>query len=102
MMEAVDAALEFTDGLDFAAFRQNREKLFAVVRALEVLGEAANRVPVEVRERHPRIPWREMIATRNKVFHEYFGVDSEVVWRTVREDLPSLRPLLKALLDSEP
>lgn len=101
MLEAVQAALEFIDGVDLATFRSNREKLFAVVRALEVLGEAANHVPDAVKARHADLPWREMIATRNKVIHEYFGVDAEVVWRTVREDLPGLEDRLRAVVEKE-
>ena len=71
--------------------KDDERTLLAVVRALEVIGEAAKRIPKDFRDRYPRIPWRGMTGMRDKVIHEYFGVDAEVVWRTVREDLPPLR-----------
>jgi uncharacterized protein with HEPN domain len=80
--------LEETPTLD--DLKKDERTLLAVVRALEVIGEAAKRIPVDFRDRYPRIPWRGMTGMRDKVIHEYFGVDAAVVWRTVREDLPSL------------
>lgn len=101
MLDAVRAAREFTAGIDYAAFCSSREKQFAVVRALEVLGEAANHVPEAVRKRHANLPWREMIAMRHKVVHEYFGVNLEIVWRTVVDELPALESAVAAIVEAE-
>jgi len=96
-----DAALkvyEFTNGMDLASFQRDERTVFAVVRALEVIGEAANRIPNTVQERYPNVPWRDMVDMRNKVIHDYFGVDVEVVWRTVCEDIPPLRAAIAEVL----
>ena len=69
----------------------------AVVRNLEIIGEAANNIPEETTDKYPEIPWREMISMRNKVLHEYFGVDEEILWQTITNDLPPLKKQLKNL-----
>ena len=80
--------------------QKDERTLLAVVRALEVIGEAAKRIPKDFRDRYPRIPWRGMTGMRDKVIHEYFGVDAAVVWRTVREDLPPLRESIAQALST--
>lgn len=80
--------------------QKDERTLLAVVRALEVIGEAAKRIPKDFRDRYPRIPWRGMTGMRDKVIHEYFGVDAAVVWRTVREDLPPLRESIAQALSN--
>jgi len=96
--EAAGLALSFVAGVDLDTFAENREKLFAVTRALEIVGEAARQVPLELQQRYPHLPWQEMIGMRNVVIHEYFGVDPEVIWRTVHEDLPQLHTALDEIL----
>lgn len=88
---------EFTQGLDFNAFAQDRKTVNAVVRSLEVMGEAAKRIPAETREKYPKIPWKKITSMRDKLIHEYSGVDLEIVWGVVKEELPPLKPLLELL-----
>ena len=90
--------LEDTATLD--DLQKDERTLLAVVRALEVIGEAAKSIPQDFRDRYPRIPWRGMTGMRDKVIHEYFGVDAAVVWRTVREDLPPLRESIAQVLSN--
>ena len=87
-------ALAFVSGLDFPTFAADEKTAYAVVRALEILGEATKRIPQAVRNRHPDVPWRAMAGIRDKLIHDYFSVNAEMVWKTVAEDLP---PLLKQL-----
>lgn len=79
-------------------FVADDKTIFAVVRALEIVGEAAKRIPQEVRDQHSEIPWREMTGMRDKLTHDYFGVNVEVVWKTVIEDLPDLATKIQAML----
>ncbi len=91
-------AEQFVAGLDFAAFCANEEKVFAVIRALEVIGEAARHLPLSLRRRYAEIPWRNVIGMRNILIHGYFGVDVEVIWKTVHESLPPLRAVAEQML----
>lgn len=72
---------------------------FALVRAVEIVGEAAAKVSVETRQLAPGIPWREAVGIRNRLIHAYFEVDLDVLWRTAQDDLPQLHQSLQALLD---
>ena len=98
MLEHARLAVEFTAGSDRTAFDSDRQKQFAVVRALEVVGEAAKMVPLETRALAPNIPWKQITAMRDKLIHHYFGVDIEIVWTSVREDVPQLVNELTELL----
>jgi uncharacterized protein with HEPN domain len=80
------------------ALHEDERTLLAVVRALEVVGEAARQIPTAFRKRHPEIPWRGMTGMRDKVIHAYFGVDVQVVWKTVHQDLPPLVDNMRRLL----
>jgi uncharacterized protein with HEPN domain len=94
ILEAIWRIQEYSAGLDFSAWQQDQKTVDAVIRNFEIIGEAANHVPDEVQERFPKIPWAKMRGIRNVLIHEYFGVDIEVVWRTIQDDLPGLKMLL--------
>ena len=70
----------------------------AVIRNLEVIGEAVRSLPPELKRRHPKIPWRSITALRNVLIHEYFGVDLEIVWRVVQRRIPTLKCHVEAML----
>jgi uncharacterized protein with HEPN domain len=85
--------------LSAAAFEADEKTVYAVIRALEVIGEAAKKIPAEVRDRYPDVPWRSMAGLRDKLIHDYLRVNIEVVWKTVREDLSALPPRLAQIID---
>ncbi|MBE7385482.1 MAG: DUF86 domain-containing protein [Leptolyngbya sp. SIO1E4] len=84
----------FTDGIDFNEFRENREKVLAVVKSIEILGEATKKIPDEVRRAHPQVAWRSITGMRDMLVHEYWGIDMAVVWSTVEEGIPSLKAVI--------
>lgn len=101
MLEAAQKAEEFVQGVDAESFAANDEKVFAVIRALEIIGEAARKVPGEVRRHYADVPWREIAGMRDKLIHDYFVVDLRRVWETVKADLPALRSRLAEVLTEE-
>jgi uncharacterized protein with HEPN domain len=98
IVDAITAIDSYTAGLTREQFFADRLRLDAVIKNLTVIGEAAGRMPIDITEASPEIPWSRMRGMRNVVVHEYFGIDEEVLWGTVTDDLPPLLPLLTALL----
>ena len=90
IIDACGKARGFVDDVSFDSFSENPEKQFAVIRALEIVGEAVKHIPETVRVRHPEIPWREVAGMRDKLIHGYFRVNIHLIWQTVQRDLPSL------------
>jgi uncharacterized protein with HEPN domain len=99
MIDAADAMAAFVAGRAREDLESDQMLLFAVVRAIEVLGEAASRVSADVRESAPEVPWAAIVAMRNRLIHGYFDVDATLVWKTATEEIPDLLPKLRALRD---
>ena len=91
---------DYTAGLDKADFVASPISYDATLRNLELIGEAATHVPETVRDAHPEIPWREIVGTRNRLIHAYPGIDNDIVWDIVCNDVPALLPALRTLLDT--
>ncbi|MFB0516606.1 MAG: DUF86 domain-containing protein [Candidatus Neomarinimicrobiota bacterium] len=98
IQEAAEKAQQFIEGLDFEDFAKDEKTVFATVRALEIIGEAAKHVPEEVRRQYPDIPWRDMAGMRDKVIHEYFGVNLRRVFDTVHQELPHIHDAFVRIL----
>lgn len=97
MVEASQAAIQFVSGRQRSDLQTDQMLLFAVIRAIEVLGEAANRVSEEVRLANTSIPWKAIVGMRNRLIHAYFDVDTDMVWETVQTEIPAVLPHLQAL-----
>jgi uncharacterized protein with HEPN domain len=98
IINAMEKIADFTRDADFDTFAGNAMSVDAVIRNLEVIGEAARHIPAEIEAKHPDVGWQEMRAIRNILIHEYFGIDLTIVWQTIREDLPSVMPKLRRIL----
>ena len=95
--ESIDRIEEYTRGMSFEDFSKDQKSIDAVARNLEIMGEAANRLPDEFKESHSDIEWYKIIGLRHRIVHEYFGVDLDIVWRILQKDLPELRRSLSGL-----
>jgi uncharacterized protein with HEPN domain len=91
-------AEQFIQGMTYEQFVADKKTVNAILRSIEVIGEAAKRVPDDVRAQYPQIPWKEMAGMRDKVIHLYFSVDNETVWLVVKEHIPSLQPLIEQIV----
>ena len=97
MIDFAGKVLAYTDGLDQAGFVSSELTYDATLRNLELIGESATHIPDKVRATHSEIPWRMIIATRNRLIHGYLGIDDDTLWSIIRDDVPELLPLLIAL-----
>ncbi|NWF77936.1 MAG: DUF86 domain-containing protein [Chloroflexi bacterium] len=96
--DSIDAIEEFVKGMEFEDFTKDRKTIFAVVRCIEIIGEATKNIPKSIKSKCPEIPWKDIAGMRDKVIHEYFGVDLKVVWKTVKEDIPPIKSLIQNAL----
>ena len=99
ILESIEKIEKFIKGFEFDDFSKDDKTIYAVIRALEIIGEATKNLPDSLKEEHPEVPWRKMTGTRDKVIHGYFGVDLEVIWRTITRNIPILKPLIKDILN---
>ncbi len=90
---------KFTEGMSYAQFVKDDKTASAVVRKLEIIGEATKNIPYEIRQKYKSLPWSDMAKMRDKVAHFYFGIDYEIVWKTVKESLPLIKPEVERMLN---
>jgi len=97
LTEACGDILAFTEGMSYSDFVNDKKTINAVIRCLEVIGEATKKLPASLKDRYPKVPWKQMAGMRNKLVHEYFGVDKQMVWQVVEKHIHDLLILTKEI-----
>ena len=102
ILECIGRIEQYVAGLQVDAFKTSQITVDATVRNLEVIGEASRNIPEDVKEAHPELEWAKIVGLRNRVIHEYFGVDLDIIWQIASDDLPALLRQLDAILTRDP
>ncbi|MEA2046305.1 MAG: DUF86 domain-containing protein [Euryarchaeota archaeon] len=101
ILDAIDLIDEYLREVGYDEFMNNRMFQDAVIREIEIIGEATKNLSLVVRNEYPNIPWKKIAGMRDKLIHGYFGVDPDAVWETARKDIPMLREKIARIIDSE-
>ncbi len=94
-------ACAYLQNISFAEFVKDGKTVRAVIRSLEIIGEAASKISVEFRNKNPDIPWQKIIGMRNRLIHVYFDTDYQIIWKTINDNLPSLMEKIKPILKGD-
>lgn len=101
ILDSGRAIIEFVKGLDLEEFSKDRKTSSAVIREFEIIGEAVGKLPDDLKSRRPDIEWQDIKDFRNLLVHEYFGVDLEIVWKIIQNDLPALMDAVREWVDHQ-
>ncbi|MDI6734950.1 MAG: DUF86 domain-containing protein [bacterium] len=94
ILDATNDIEKFIKGLDFESFSRDRKTVYAVIRAIEIMGEATKNIPDAVRSNYPEVPWKQITGMRDKLIHGYFGIDMMTLWKAATQDAPKLKALI--------
>jgi uncharacterized protein with HEPN domain len=100
ILECIDLVETYISGLELADFEEQQQTQDAVLRRIEIIGEAVKNLPEDLREANPTVPWKRIAGTRDKVIHDYLGVDVELIWNVAKNLLPELRAQVQTILAS--
>lgn len=98
ILESIELIETYVEGMQFEDFQVDRKTIDAVVRNFEIIGEASRNVPEEIRNRYPDIDWKGMIGLRNRIAHEYFGLDVSIIWFIIKQELTLLKAKVEKVL----
>ncbi len=101
ILDAVDDVEVFVGDMSFEEFKKDRKTLNAVVRSIEIIGEASKKLPDSLKAKYRELPWKEMSGMRDKLIHAYFGMDTETIWKTVKENIPPLKKSIQKMLKDQ-
>ena len=97
--ECIDKIEEFVGNMDFDEFVRDDKTASAVIRKLEIIGEASKNIPKRIREKYKELPWSDMARMRDKITHGYFGINYKIVWNVIKERLPEIKPVIHKILE---
>lgn len=100
IIDNMNYAVVFLQDISYEGFSESIQKQYEVNYALLIIGEATKKIPGDLRSQHPEIPWQEIAGIRDKIAHDYFGIDTEKIWKTVKEDIPAIKPLIEKIFIS--
>ncbi|HUU18027.1 MAG TPA: DUF86 domain-containing protein [Sedimentisphaerales bacterium] len=98
ILKALEAIESFVEGQSFEDFKKDDKSSSAVIRKFEIIGEAAKQVPENVKQKYHSVPWKEMAGMRDKLIHFYFGVNYELLWQTIKNRIPEIKPVIRQIL----
>jgi uncharacterized protein with HEPN domain len=99
ILAAMEAIEQFVKGIDFETFKNDDMMSSAVIRKFEILGEATKNIPEEIKQKYSAIPWKDMSGMRDRLIHFYFGIKYELVWETIKKEIPKVKSSVRKILD---
>jgi uncharacterized protein with HEPN domain len=100
ILDSIQDIENFIQGMNYEEFRDDRKTINAVIRSIEIIGEASKKIPKSLRDSQPEIPWKKMAGMRDKLTHAYFGIDLEIIWKVVSEEIIQIKPGILKIKDS--
>ncbi len=100
IFDSINDIESFVSGMSFEDFKKDKKTINAVVRSIEIMGETVKKIPKTLKDKYKEAPWRKISGMRDKLIHEYFGVDVEILWETATKDIPYLKHLIKNILEN--
>ena len=97
ILDGIGDIKKFTDGFNFESFSKDKKTVYAVIRAIEIMGEAVKNIPDTIKNNYPEVPWKQVAGMRDKLIHGYFGVDMMTLWKTTTQDAPKLKALIEKI-----